>query len=122
MTKQQVDARRAVTETDLQLVDRAIADHEVFQKDLYVLRRVLGEIGKLDEQYRGVKQGIEAVQAEGANISRQLEYAKEQLAKVQQEEVEKRKELAALTAEVQEKQRTLEAFTAQIEKITGRAA
>jgi septal ring factor EnvC (AmiA/AmiB activator) len=120
--KQSDTSRRAVTETDLQLVDRAIADHETFQRDLYVLRRVLSEVGDLDQQYRGGKQAIEAVQAEGANVSRQLEYAKEQLAKVQQELIERRQELAELTAEVQEKQRTLEAYSAQIDKIMGKAA
>jgi hypothetical protein len=66
MIKQQVEARRAVTETDLQLVDKAIADHETFQKDLYVLRRVLGEVGNLDQAYRGMKEGIAQVQADCA--------------------------------------------------------
>jgi hypothetical protein len=122
MTKQQADARRAVTETDLQLVDRAIADHERFQKDLYVLRRVLSEVGNLDQQYRGGKQAIEQVQAEGARTSAQLEQVKAELAAVQQQAVEKRQELAALTADVQEKQRTLEAYSAQIDRITGKAA
>jgi chromosome segregation ATPase len=122
MIKKEGDARRAVTETDLQLVDRAIADHETFQKDLYVLRRVLSEVGKLDEQYRGLKQAIEAVQGEGANVARQLEQAKADLATAQREAAEKRQELATLTAEVAGKERTLEAYNAQIERITGKAA
>jgi hypothetical protein len=76
MSKQQADARRAVTETDLQLVDRTIADHEVFQKDLFVLRRVLTEIGNLDARYAGMKQGIEAVQSEAARTNAQFEQVK----------------------------------------------
>jgi chromosome segregation ATPase len=122
MPKRETDAHRAVTESDLQIVDRAINDHATFQKDLFVLRRVLGEVGDLDARYAGMKQGIEAVQAEGARISSELEHAKAQLAEVQQQTIEKRKELADLTAEAQEKQRTLEAFTAQIDKIVGKAA
>ena len=102
MTKQEAASRRAVTETDLQLVDRAIADHATFQKDLFVLRRVLSEIGDLDAKYAGMKQGIEAVQAEGGRTNAQLEQVRADFAKDQQELVERRKELAALTAEVQE--------------------
>jgi septal ring factor EnvC (AmiA/AmiB activator) len=122
MIKKEGDVRRAVTETDLQIVDRAIADHETFQKDLYVLRRVLSEVGNLDQQYRGGKQAIEQVQAEGARTSAQLEQVKADLAKVQQELVEKRKELATLTAEVAEKERQFSAFSVQIDKIVGKAA
>jgi chromosome segregation ATPase len=122
MSKQPTEARREVGNTDLEIVDRAIADHETFQTRLYTLRRVLSEVGKLDEQYRGLKQAIEQVQAEGANIARQLEQAKADLATAQREAVEKRQELAMLTAEVAEKERTLSAYSAQIDRITGKAA
>jgi chromosome segregation ATPase len=122
MIKKEGDARRAVTETDLQVVDRAIADHETFQKDLYVLRRMLSEVGNLDQAYRGGRQAIEAVQAEGANASHQFEQVKADLAKVQQEVGAKRQELAELDREIAGKERQLNAFTAQIDKITGRAA
>jgi len=53
MIKKETDARREVTATDLEKVDKAIADHETLQKDLYVLRRILGEIGNLDQAVRG---------------------------------------------------------------------
>jgi chromosome segregation ATPase len=122
MIKQQADARRAVTETDLQLVDKAIADHETFQKDLYVLRRVLSDVGNLDQQYRSLKEGIAAVQAEGARISSELEAVKTRLATVQREESEKRKVVAELDREIAEKERMLSAFSSEIDRITGKAA
>jgi chromosome segregation ATPase len=118
----QSDSRRAVTETDLQLVDKAIADHETFQKDLFVLRRILGEVSNLDQAYRGLKQGIEQVQAEGARTGAQLEQVRTDLAKVQQELVEKRKAVAELDREIAEKERMLNAYAESIDRITGRAA
>ena len=122
MIKKEGDVRRAVTETDLQIVDRAIADHETFQKDLYVLRRVLSEVGNLDQQYRGTKQSIEQVQAEGARTSAQLEQVRADLATVQKELVEKQKAVAELDREIAEKERMLNAYAESIDRITGRAA
>ena len=123
MTKKETDVRREVTATDLEKVDKAIADHETFQKDLYVLRRMLSEVGNLDQQYRGGKQAIEQVQAEGTRSSAQVEQIRADLAKVQQELVEKRKELASLTAAAAEKQRELSAYSEAIDRIvTGKAA
>jgi chromosome segregation ATPase len=123
VSKQQADhPRREVTDDDIAVIDKAINAHEGLGLFLYTTRRILGEVGKLDQVYRGTKQAIEQVQAEGANIARQLEYEKAKLAEVQAQEVEKRKELAALTAAVAEKERMLNAFSAQIDKITGKAA
>jgi chromosome segregation ATPase len=89
---------------------------------LFVLRRVLNEISTLDQQYRGLKEGIAAVQAEGTRTSGQLEQVRADLATVQKELVEKRKELAAVTAEVAEKERMVNAYAESIDRITGRAA
>jgi chromosome segregation ATPase len=122
MIKKETDARREVTNKDLEAWDSAMSSYEAFGRSLYATRRILSEIGNLEEQYRGMKRGIEVVQAEASRISSELEGAKNRLAEVQQREVETQKRVAALTAEVQEKQRMLEAFTAQIDKITGRAA
>jgi chromosome segregation ATPase len=123
MAKQEADVRRReVGNKDLEIVDKAINDHEVFQKDLYVLRRVLSEVGNLDQQYRGLKEAVEAVQSEATRTSAQLEQVRAELATVQVEVVEKRKELATLSAEVAEKERALSAFSASIDRITGARA
>ena len=122
MSKQPTDARREVGNTDLEIVDKAIADHETLQKDLYVLRRILGEIGKLDQLYRGLKEGIAVVQAESARAVSELEAAKAELAKVKQQVVETKQELATLTAEAEEKRRELSAYSEAIDRIVGKAA
>jgi chromosome segregation ATPase len=122
MAKQEADTRREVTSKDLETIDQAINDHETFQKDLFVLRRVLGEIGKLDQVCRGLKQAIEQVQAEAERTSSGLEQAKAGLAATQRQEVEKRQEVAELDAEIKRKQQTLEHYSKAIERITGVAA
>jgi chromosome segregation ATPase len=114
--------RREVGNKDLEIVDAAINSHETLQRNLYTLRRILGEIGKLEEQYRGARQGVEAVQAEGARISSELEAAKTRLATVQHEESEKRKVVAELAAETAQKEQELRAYSEAIERIVGKAA
>jgi septal ring factor EnvC (AmiA/AmiB activator) len=122
MIKKETDSRREVTATDLEKVERAINDLEPFLRDLCVVRRILGEVGNLDQAVRGGREGIAAVQREGELVNAQLEAVKVEFAKVQQQLGEGRKELATLTAAVAEKERMLSAFSAQIDKITGKAA
>ena len=121
MSKQS-DTRREVTATDLEKVDKAINDVEPLLKDLYVLRRILGEIGNLDQAVRGGREAIAVVQREGEQVNAQLEGVKAQLAKVQREEVEARQRLATLTAEAAEKARELSAYSEAIDRIAGKAA
>src|SRR5262245_16754809 len=122
MSKQEADARREVGNKDLEIVDKVINSHEAFQTQLYVLRRILGEIGKLEELHRGLKQGVEHTQAQSGEQARAFEHAKAQLEAVQREEVEARKRVAELTAEIAAKEKTLNTYTRQIERITGAAA
>jgi len=122
MIKKETEAHRAVTASDLEIVDKAIADHETFQKDLYVLRRVLGEVGNLDQQYRGLKEGIEHLQEQGRQLNSHNDAARAELAKVQQDVVEGRKEVAALTAQAEEQQRMISSYAEQIDRITGAKA
>jgi len=118
----QTDTHRAVTETDLQIVERAISNHEVFQKDLFVLRQVLREVGNLDQRYRGLKEGIAVVEEQGRRVNAELEAAHTRLAEVQQQEVEVRKRVAALTAQAEEQQRMISSYAEQIDRITGAKA
>ena len=113
---------RAVTATDLEVIDQAIGAHEGLGRFLYTTRRILGEIGKLEEQYRGTKEGLAVVQAEAGRIASELEAAKTQLAAVRAQEVEKRKVVAELTAESEEKRRELEAYSQSIDRIMGTRA
>jgi len=114
--------RREVGNQDLEIANKAISDTEVLMKDLYVLRRVLGEVGNLDHLYGGLKQIVAMVQEEGRRINAELEAAKTRLATVQQEEVEKRKVVAELSREIEEKTRELSAYSTAIDKIMGKAA
>jgi len=122
MTKKETDARREVSAADLEVIDGAISAHEGLGRFLYTTRRILGEIGKLEQHYRGLKEGIAVVEQEGGRINAELEAAKTRLATVQQEEVEKRKVVAELGREVEEKRRELEAYSQSIDRIMGKAA
>ena len=101
MSKQEADARRDVTSEDLQIVDRAIADRENFQTNLYTLRRILGEIGKLD--IGSVRRGIEAEQARLDDVRLKADTAQQQLTQVQKQIEDKRRELASVEATIQER-------------------
>jgi chromosome segregation ATPase len=118
----EADARRAVTETDLQTIDKAISAHEGLGLFLYTTRRILGEIGKLEQHYRGLKESIAIVEREGGQTNAQLEQVRSQLATGQAQEVEKRKQVAELDREIAEKGRMLEHYSKAIERITGAAA
>jgi len=122
VSKQPSDTHRAVSETDLQAVEGAIAYSETLLRNLYTLRRVLGEVGSLDQRLHGLKEGVAAVERQGEQVNAELEAAKTRLAKVQYEEVEKRKVVAELTREIEEKQRELSAYSTAIDKIVGKAA
>ena len=104
MSKQEADARRDVTSEDLQIVDRAIADHEKFQTKLYTLRRILGEIGKLD--IGSVRRGIEGEQSRLDEVRKQADAAQAALTQLQQDITSKQRELASVEATIQ--QRTVE--------------
>jgi peptidoglycan hydrolase CwlO-like protein len=101
MSKQEADARRDVTSEDLQIVDRAIADRENFQTNLYTLRRILGEIGKLD--IGSVRRGIQAEQDRLDEVRKQADIAQQQLDKLQNDIASKQRELANVEATIQER-------------------
>jgi hypothetical protein len=97
----QTEPHRAVTETDLQVVERAIADHEVLQKDLFVIKRILTEVGKLD--VAGIRRGYEAEQARLAEVSKQADAAQEQLNQLQKQIEGKHRELREVEVTIQER-------------------
>jgi uncharacterized protein (DUF3084 family) len=113
---------RGVTTKDLEAFDKAIAGHEGFGVFLYTTRRILSEIGDLDKQHRGLKQGIEHLQAQSADVARQWEHAKAELATVQQQHQEVQKQVAELNRELEQKQQALDHYSKTIGRITGAAA
>ena len=92
----QSDARREVTAADLQTIDAAISSNEALGGYLYRSRYILGEISKLEQHYRGLKEAIAVVERQGEQANAHLEAANTRLAEVQQQEVEVRKQVAAL--------------------------
>ena len=106
---------------DLEKVDNAIAYSETLLRNLYTLRRVLGEVGSLDQRLHGLREAIAVVERQGEQANAELEGAKTELAKVQQELVEGRQGLATLIAAAAEKERELSAYSTAIDKIVGKA-
>jgi hypothetical protein len=92
---------RAVTPTDLEVIDKAIADHEKLQTTLYILRRVLGEIGKLD--IASVRRGVEAEQQQLDDLHKQSAAAHQQVKDVEQQLAAKQRELAAVEATIEQR-------------------
>jgi chromosome segregation ATPase len=115
----ETDSRRAVTASDLEVIDQAISAHEGLGRFLYTTRRVLTEVGKLEVHYRGLREAISVVEREGEQINAHLEAAKTALATVQQELVERRKEVAVLDREIKEKAQTIDSYARQVEQIIG---
>ena len=101
MSKKEADPGRAVTETDLQVAERAIADHEVFQKDLFVLHRILTEVGRLD--LPGIRRGVEAERQRLEEARKQADAVQQQVDQLQQQIKDKRRELASVEATIKER-------------------
>jgi chromosome segregation ATPase len=96
--------KREVTNKDLEIIDKAIADHEVFQKDLFVLRRILGEIGKLDTAIAQTRRGLQTTEKSRDELNAQVEVARAELATVQKQQQGVRNEIATLDSQIKAKQ------------------
>jgi len=113
---------REVTNKDLETLDGAISAHEGLGRFLYTVRRILGEIGKLEQAYQNTKASLAVVEQQCEQINAQLEAVKAELTKAQREEVETRQRLAELTRETEAKRAELSAYSASIDRIMGKAA
>jgi hypothetical protein len=78
--------------------------HAVFQKDLFVLQRILTEVGRLD--VASVRRGVEAEQARLDDVRKRADTAQAALTQLQQDITSKQRELASVEATIQ--QRTVE--------------
>jgi len=121
MSKQS-EARRDVTSKDVVTFDEAISSYESLGGYLYKTKYILAELGRLDKHYRDTKSDLENLVHQRDDLNTQVEAAKSELAKVQNETVETQKQVTALTAEVTEKESALRAYSSAIDKITGKAA
>jgi hypothetical protein len=92
---------REITNEDLAKVDRAISGNEGLLKDLYVLRKVLGEIGKLD--FQNVKRGVEAEQSRLGEVRTKANAAQADLDQLLGEIADKRRELREVEETIKER-------------------
>jgi predicted nucleic acid-binding Zn-ribbon protein len=124
MAKQETDARasRAVTETDLQIIDGAITAHEGLGGFLYRTRYILWEIGKLEKHYHDIKSGIGVAEQQRDRLGAELEGVQAQLAKAQKETAERQNEVAQLAREIEQKEQLLRHYSQTIDRIMGTAA
>jgi ribosomal protein S18 len=100
MTKQS-ETHRAVEATDLEVVERAIKDHEVFQRDLFTLQRILTEVGKLD--VAGIRGTAAAEQARCDEARKQADAEQARLEQLQQDIASKQRALADVEATIKER-------------------
>ena len=122
MIKKETDARRELTSKDLETVDQAIASNEALGGFLYRSRYIIGEISKLEQHYRSLKEAIVVVEEQGRRVNAELQAAQSKLTEVQAQEVEVRKRIAAFTAEAAEKEQLLTSYSQTIDRITGKVA
>jgi chromosome segregation ATPase len=101
MAKQEAASRPLISE-DLALVDQVIADHEKFQTSLYVLRRILGEVGKVDAKRTDLDRGVEAEQARLDEVRKQADAAQQQLDQLNNQIKDKQRELASVEQSIQQ--------------------
>jgi hypothetical protein len=92
---------REIKNEDLENVDRAISGVEGLQRHLFVLRKMLTEIGKLD--YQNVRRGVEAEQSRLGEARTKANAAQADLDKLLGEIADKRRELASVEAEIKER-------------------
>jgi hypothetical protein len=94
---------RVVTNEDLQFIDRAIANHEACQGELYKFRMILGQVGKVDKQRADLVHGASSEQARYNEVHQKADAAQATLDGVQQQILSKQRELAAIETTIEER-------------------
>jgi uncharacterized coiled-coil DUF342 family protein len=92
---------RDVTNDDLAIIDKAIANHEAVQHDLYVLRRVVGEIGKLS--LSDIKRGVEGERKRLDEVSQKANAAQADLDELNKQIQAKQRELRGVEKIIEER-------------------
>jgi hypothetical protein len=92
---------REIVNEDLAAVDRVISSAESYQRELYTLRRVLGELGKLD--IGGIKRGVEAEKARLEEARQKADTAQSNLDELNKQIQVKQRELAGVERTIEER-------------------
>jgi hypothetical protein len=94
---------RVVTNEDLEFIDRAIANHEACQGQLYQFRMILGQVGKVDTKRADLIRGAESEQARLDEVHQKANAAQASLDGVLQQIEVKRRELADVEKTIEER-------------------
>ena len=92
---------RDLRNEDLEILDRAIGSVEGHQRHLYTLKKILGEIGRLD--FPALKSNQEAQQARLDDVRKAADVVQASLDEVQRKIDEKKRELAGIEATITER-------------------
>ena len=98
-------------------LDHAIGNCESLMRHLYALRKFTTETGKLDDQLKALRGGIEAAEAQRDDLQRQLEGARADLADVARQRKQLDGDLASLKAEISDKRTELNVLTSTVDQI-----
>jgi peptidoglycan hydrolase CwlO-like protein len=102
MIKKETDAHtREVTNEDVAIVERAIAEHATFQTFLFTLQRLLIEVGRLDMP--SIKRGIQAEQARMDDVRKQADAAQQHLTQLDNQIKDKQRELVEVEMTIKER-------------------
>jgi peptidoglycan hydrolase CwlO-like protein len=95
---------RNVTNEDLAIIDKAIANHEACQQELYTFRMVLSQVGKVDAKRADLIRGVEGEQARFDETSQRANAAQADLDELQKQIEAKRRELREIEATIKERE------------------
>ena len=99
------------------ILDQAIGNCESLMRHLYSLRKFATENGKLDDQYRALKSGIEAAEAQRDDLQSEIEAKQSENANLAQQRKQLDQDLSSLKSEIADKRTELTALTAAVEQI-----
>jgi peptidoglycan hydrolase CwlO-like protein len=95
---------RGVTNEDLAIIDKAIANHEECQRELYTFRMVLSQVGKVDAKRGDLIRGVEAEQARFDEVHQRADAAQADLDELHRQIEGKQRELAAVEETIKERE------------------
>ena len=98
-------------------LDHAIGNYESLGRHLYSLCKFTTEVCKLDDQYKALKGGIEAAEAQRDDLQREIEGKHADLANLAQQRRQTDNELSALKSEISDKRTELTALSSALEQI-----
>src|SRR5262249_13191414 len=98
-------------------LDHAIGNCESLMRHLYSLRKFTTETGKLDDQYKALRGGIEAAEAQRDDLQRELEGKQSENANLAQQRRQLDQDLSSLKSEIADKRAELTVLSSAVEQI-----